>query len=291
MSGPIDGGPGMRASADELEAYLAPDESLLDGVPGAVFDDGYRSTGSVGVTDRRVLFVADDGSYLDVAHDAVTSVRSRPRTAVTPSRAGLGTAAALGAVLAVFAAIGVLVLQSDLLAAGLASILLAVHVGGVAAAERVRRHGVDRRTLSRLPGTLGGRFDGRHPGRLDDSRSIAQATAGSADGGRELAILGVAVVGLSALVGLIALSGSLLVVPLSMSVLGGVGLTDYGIRRLRDPEAIEGGPRRERDVTIYLVDGRTVNLRVDGAGRFDRDLGALVRRTARRDASLELTGP
>lgn len=283
----------MRASADEFDAYLAPDESLLDGVPGAAFDDGYRSTGTIGVTDRRVLFVADDGSYLDVSHDAVSSVRSRPRTAVTPSRAGLGTAAALGALLAASAAVGVLVLQSNVLAVGLASLLLAVHVGGVAAAEWVRRHGVDVGwgANSRLPETLLDRIDSHGPGRIVGDRQLALAEAGSFDGARDLAILGVAVAALSALVGLIALSGSLLVVPLSISILGGVGLTDYALRRLRDPGPVDDERRRERDVTICLVDGRTVHLRVDGARRFDRDLGALVRRTTRREASVELTGP
>lgn len=267
----------MRASTNELRTYLAPGETLVDGTAGTLFDDSYRSEGSVGVTDRRVLFVSEDGGFQDVAHDAIYSVRSRPRRGLTYRGTAPALLAVLGGAIAAAAAVGVLVLAPR----PLAFVLLLASVGGVAGAERVRRRGVGDvwRPLERAKSEL--------VAALDDVEPFRGPTAKWSElGDDDLLILGVVSVALTASIGLVVVAGSLLVVPLALVALGGLALAEYGYRRRAERDPV-GGERRERDVSLHLVDGRTVHLRLPPGGRFDRHLSAAVRESAAPTVSSE----
>lgn len=268
----------MRASTNELRTYLAPGETLVDGTAGALFDDSYRSEGAIGVTDRRVIFVSEEGGFQDVAHDAIYSIRSRPRRGFTYRGTAPAMLAVLGGGIAAAAAVGVLVLAPS----PLAFVLLLVSVGGVAAAERVRRRGVvaEWRTVERAKAELQGALD-------DVELFRGPAAKWSELGDDDLLTLGVVSVALTATIGLIAVAGSLLVVPLTLVILGGIALAEYGHRRGNERDAVERVRPRERDVSIHLVDGRTVHLRLPPGGRFDRRLSAAVRESATPTASPE----
>lgn len=292
--------PHMRAPANEFREYLAPGESVVDAGTGTLLDDSRRREGSIGVTDRRVLFVAEDGGYVDVAQSCISSIRSHPRTTVSSEEARYRLVAAAGALLAVAAVAGAAVLT----ASALGTALFLVGVGGFVLAEHVRRSGpaVVWTTLEwvreRLPGRprvadpgspdLGG-FDrlGVDLGGLEGLRGRMR-DAGELDE-RELLTFAFGGVGLAALIGPVALAASLAVLPLALVALGGVGLADYAYRRERVLARDAGSRQREQEVSIHLADGRIVRLRVDAAGRIDR---ALSRRVGEeRRASADATSP
>lgn len=283
----------MRVSATEFEEYLAPGESVVTGSPGSLYVDAYRQDGTIGVTDRRVLFVSDDGGFLDVAHDAINSIRSRPRSTVTYLGIGHVLVALLGVLLAAFAFAGVLLLESSVVGA----LLGVLSVGGIAAAEYVRRHGV-RNELVPFEAT-GRRFSAAldrsgHRDRLDGvvedllGGTLAEAEP---DGYDELLVVGVASVALVASIGLVALAESLFVVPLVLATLGGGALAEYAYRRLRARDDVGRNRRLEREVSIRLVDGSIVHLVVGQDGRLDRDLSSLARESRRPEAAAEPTRP
>lgn len=258
----------MAASSDGLREYLAPDETVIAGEPGTLFDDSYRAVGAIAVTDRRLLFVSEEDEFVDVAHDAIYSIRSRPRREFTLRGIGPVLVAVLGAGLAVAAVGGVLVLDPNLPTL----VLTLATVGGVATAERVRRHGAGTE-WDTLDASIEAVLDA-----LEDVEVLRGPLGEVRDGGdADLLVIAVASVALTALIGLIAATESLLVVPLSLVAVGGVGVAAYGYRIQRERDALQGERPPDREVSVHLVDGRVVRLQVDPGGRFDRDLSAVVR--------------
>ena len=270
----------MRTSPGELEAYLVPDESVVAGTAGTLLDGSFQSEGVVGVTDRRVLFVADDGRFVDVAHDAVSSIRSRPHRGITYPGVGPAALVILGGGVATAAFVGALALEPGFLG----FVLLLATVGGTAAAEQVRRGGghavrqVAASTKSALLDALPGRE--RLPGPVERAGEDADP---------DLLVLGLVSVALTALIGLIATTGGLLVVPHALATVGGLALVEYGYRRERERDTAPSGRPLRREVSVHLVDGRVVRLRIDPDGRFDRDLSAAVRGSAATTANVELS--
>lgn len=280
----------MRVSATEFEEYLAPDESVVTGGPGSLYADAYRLEGSIGVTDRRVLFVSEDGSFLDVAHDSIESIRSRPRSTITYHGVGYVLAALLGLLLAAVAFAGIMLLEPGAVAALLGALI----VGCIAAAEYLRRRGEtlpSDRTRRRLSAALDRvglrrRLDALTEEVLGDVLADVEPA-----GYHELLVVGVASVALLAAVGLVALAGSLLVVPLVLATLGGVALTEYTYRRFRALEDVGRSRRWEREVRIHLANGSAVYLLVGPDARLDRDLSSLARVSNRPEPAAELTRP
>lgn len=288
----------MAGPSAEFEAYLAPGESVVTGSSGSLYDDPYRSDGSVAVTDRRVLFVSEDGGFVDVAHDAIDSIRSRPRSTIVYRGLGHALVALLGVLVAASAFVGALLVEPS----ALALLFGLLTVGGVVAAERVRRHGVGsiwerlraaseriptgapRRRISDVLDRLVG------PDRLDREGSVVDGPT-EADGDEDLLVVGLVSLALVGSIGLIVVVESLLVVPLSLAALGSLALSEYAYRRLRDQETVGRSRRPEREVSIHLADGSVVRLWVDPDGRFDRDLSAQARESARPEAAAELTSP
>lgn len=290
----------MDGPSRAVEGYLAPGESVVTWSSGWLYGDSYRSAGSIAVTDRRVLFVAEDGGFVDVAHDAIDSIRSRPRSTIVYRGLGAALVALLGALVAASAFVGLLLLESS----ALALLFGLLTVSGVVAAERVRRHGPGsgwerlRAATERVPtGAVRrrmseglDRFVGPdRPGR--ENPVLDGPVDGGADGDEDLLVVGLASLALVGSIGLIVVAESLLVVPLSLVAIGGGALSDYAYRRWRGREAVGRSARREREVNVHLADGSVVRLWVDPDGRFDRDLSALARGSPRSEVTAELTGP
>lgn len=257
----------MRASSNAFQEYLAPGESVVDAGPGTLLDDSSRTEGSIGVTDRRVLFVADDGGYVDVAQSCISSIRSHPRTTVTSEWIRYRLVAAAGVLLATTAFVGAAVL----LASPLGTTLLLVSVGGFVLAEHVRRNG---------PADVWAALDAvgqRIPGGHDGVRRLRGrvADAGAVDE-RELLTFAFGLLALAALIGPVVLAANLTVLPFAFVVLGGLAVADSAYRGERDLTGDGGGQRREREVSIHVAGGRIVRLRVDDAGRIDRVLSRRV---------------
>lgn len=261
----------MPVPSEVFEDYLAPGESLVDGTRGRVVDGGQRAVGAVGVTDRRVLFVGDADRFVEVAHDHVCSIRSDTRTTLT--RAGLAyPLVALGAGIVG----GLSFLGLVALAPGAFSLLFAaLSVGGVVAAEAVRRTnvGVDLDAVAALRRTLSRGGEGS----IRDLRDVRLLHR---DADNDAFVLGIGLLSLFGLVGLIAATGQLLAVPVALVSIGGIALAEHAYRRTQRLDAGGTSTRRERDVHLHLVDGRTVDLRVDAGDRIDRRLSGALRGTA-----------
>lgn len=269
----------MSRPTDGFGEYLAPDESVVASADGSVVGDAYPSTGSIGLTDRRVVFVSADGRLLEVATDAICSIRSRPRTMLT--RAGLGyrVVALVGTLVAVSAFVGTLVVWTSLLA----FLLVLLSVGGVAAAEAVRRSGldVDRDGIrARLEALRDG--DRGVAGTLADGQ-LLHRPAGERD--NDSLVLAIGLASPFALLGLVVLTGNPLVVAPVVLLVGGVASADFAYRRARHLDSTGRGSRRLRYVTLHLVDGQRVDLRVRDAERIDRELSAVARVAPGPDAN------
>lgn len=263
----------MSRPTDGFGEYLAPDESVVASANGSVVGDSYPSTGRIGLTDRRVLFVSADGRFLEVAVDAICSIRSHPRTRLTRSGLGYRIAALVGALVAASAFLGAMVLWPSVPA----FLLVLLSLGGVVAAEAVRRSGldVDRDGVRALREAL---RDGDRgiAGTLADVELLRRpGDAGERD--NDALVLAIGMVSPFALLGLVVLTGSPLAVPLVVLLVGGVASAEYAYRRARRLDSTGRGSRRLRDVTIHLVDGQRVDLRVRDAERIDRELSAVAR--------------
>ncbi|MDG5775484.1 hypothetical protein VB773_11455 [Haloarculaceae archaeon H-GB2-1] len=260
----------MSVSATTFEAYLAPGETVVEGVPGSLLDSASRSEGTIGVTDRRILFVADGDEFLDVSHDSIHSIRSTPQSPLT--QRGLSSLAVVGggSLLALVALLGVFLLRPS----ALVPVFLALYVAGVLGAEYVRRYGVDLHWVGGA--SAGGRSDTDH--RVFETDRLHRTIAKHADND-DLLVVALVVVALVALAGLIALTESLLVLPLSIVLLGGVGVSIVGIRRGRALKRRGIDRHDELEVSIHLSNGHVVRLRVEGDSRLDRELSGVARRT------------
>lgn len=272
----------MRVPANEFQEYLAPDESVVEAGTGALLENAYRTDGFVGVTDRRVLFVSDEDGFVGVSQDGIHSIRSRSGTTAASHGTGYRLVSVTGALLAVLAFVGVLALG----ASGLASALALVTVGGLAGAEYLRRNGADTEwaVLTDLEEGLSTRLDdvGIPREYLDGARDID---------GQQLLILGTGLVALTAFAGLVAVTASLLAIPLTLVTLGGIAVMEYAHRRGRDAGRVERKRRTERNVSIHLASGRVVDLRVDSPERIDRALSRTAAGTAHDAPATTLSRP
>lgn len=277
----------MSVQSNEFRDYLAPDEAVVSSAHGTIVDDSFRSRGSIGITERRVLVVTDSDRFLEVTHDAITSIRSRPRSTFTARGIGSRLAVVVGAAIAIVGFVGVLGVQ----ASAQAFVFALATVGGAVTAEYVRRVGGGgewpasdevRGALTTDRGALGGVLADAGLSRSDGS--------GIESDDRPVYVFVLGAVSLVSLLGLVGVTGRLVVVPLVVVALAGVVLSDYAYRRKKAMDATGEGRRHERAVSIHLVDGRTVNLRVDSTERIDRALSGVVREPVEERAVTELQG-
>lgn len=263
----------MSVPSEEFRDYLAPDESVVSSAHGTVVDGSFRSRGSIGITDRRVLFVTDSDRFLDVTHDAIASIRGRQRTGYTTRGVGYRLAVVTGALIAVAGFVGVLGVQAN---AETFTFALAT-VGGAAVAEYGRRSSFDVEwpASDEVLGAL--TADRTALGEVLADVGFRRSEGADGDDAWLVFVPVLGAVSLVSLIGLVGVTGRLLVVPLVVVALAGLALADYAHRRTRALDAAGNGRRRERAVSIDLVNGRTVTFRVDSTERIDRDLSGVVR--------------
>lgn len=262
----------MPRPSAEFEAYLAPDETLVASVDGRFVDGDNRSTGTIGVTDRRLLMVGDSDRFETVAHDAVCSIRSDRRRTRTTAGLGYPLLAVGGVVVAVVSLLLAMSLGPSAVAIGLA----AAAVGGSVIAEWLRRASltVDPAAVDVGRAVLRGESS---VGRLAD---VGILTRGEGEG----LVIATAIGAQLALVGLVAATGSLVVVPLVLAALLALGFADAAARRARRLVASGAAHREERTIRVDLVNGQTVALAVDTEARLDRALSGVVREPLAADA-------
>lgn len=263
----------MSGPTEEFRPYLAADETVVETGRGALVDGTTRTEGTIGVTDRRLLFVADEG-FTDVRHDRIASVGSWPREHLTARGRGLRVLAAAGVVLAVLS----LAVQAFLTPAALGSLLALVAVGGFAAAEGVRRIGVD----VDWDAVEAAVHDLDPDPVLDDA--VRQRWESEYVYAHQFALVGATLVGAGAAVGLFVVAGSALAVALTAVALAGLAATDHAVRRILRLDRLGTGRRTERDVTVQLEGGHEVTFRLDPAERVDRVL-------SRRSTAESAEGP
>lgn len=264
----------MHGRPDAFEEYLAPGESLAYQAPGRMVDGSNRAQGHVGVTDQRLLFVADGNHFLDVAHDSITSIRSTHQSGFTAPGLGYPLIAATGALVTL---LGLLAIVG--LAPGAVGVALALAtVGGGVSAELLRRSdvSVDPRAVASVRRAVKGNVSSRRR----ELRGLRPFLHGPFEGSHHYAdglVLGAALLSLLALVGLVAAAGTLAVVPLVLISLAGFAVADVGFRRSRSLDDEDASRLTALDVQVDLVNGRTVEFRVDPDDRVDRALSAAVR--------------
>lgn len=252
----------MSGSTDEFQPYLAADETVVETGRGALVVGTTRTEGAVGVTDRRLLFVAE-GGFTDVRHDRIASVGSWPREHLTARGRGLRVLAAAGVVVAVLS----LAVQPFLTPAAVDSLLALVAIGGFAIAEGVRRTGIDVDWDA-----VQAAVRDLDPDSLRDDDAIRQRWQTEYVYAHQFALLGGALVGAGAVVALVVVAGSPLAFALTFVALAGLAATDHAVRRIRRLDHLGTGRRTERDVTIQLEGGHELTLRLDPAERVDRVL-------------------
>lgn len=268
-----------------FQEYLSPEEVLLETGDGFLVEGRSWTDGFVGLTDRRLLFVTDDGGFTDVDYEHVCSIRSQTQQTFTERGLRLRAAAALGGLLALVASLGAVVLASSALGGFLAITV----IGGVAAAEALRRTGIEvdwDAIAERLPGfdrgaRIGAATDGG--ARADEERDgglINQRWETEYVYAHQLLLLTAGILAVTAGIGLVALTGGLLVLALTIAAIAGLAVTDAAVRRIRRLDDAGGSRRHEREVRIELVSGRDVSVRFDSTGQTDRVLTQLASASA-----------
>lgn len=262
----------------DASAFLADDESVIvAGVPGTLINGTRRSTGAIGVTDRRVLFRSDDGRFVEVAHEAITSLQSRPSIRFTRRGRRCRVLIGVGGLVAGLSLLGVIALDSSVLAVA----LVGLAVGGAVGSEYVRRHGVPLPAADRTH-----RQSSRPMWAPASLRRLAWLTE---DRHGSIA-LGLALLAFLSMIGLVAVIGSLLAVVPTLGTLFGIAVVDHANRRRRILDAIGESRRRQQLISIHLADGRSLHVRVSDADRMDRELSGIVR-TGRPVGATRLVEP
>jgi len=239
----------MDAASVELRDHLTPGESVVDVGVGTLVQNARRTDGVIGITDRRVVFVANGDGFTNVGHDHISAVESRPRRTLTSRAVAYRLLAGSGVLLAVSVSV-ILVAMAESMLGG---VLTLWTIGGLALSVYVWMYGVE---IDWLPNRV--------------SALLAD------EGSKALLALGLGMLATVSFIGLVALTESLLVLPLTLVALCGIALVDDAYRHIRRLNRSDGSHRQERDVRIHLISGHTVHLRVNSTARIDYELSKVA---------------
>lgn len=257
----------MSRPAERLRECLAADERLT-AVHSVRLSEGSAWTDvALGVTDRRMLWLGDDGRFASLAIESISAVRSRPRT--TPIYRGIDAPWLFGsgAVAAVLGLLGVAVLA----ASALEPLLLLATVGGLAGAASLYR--VDDATdwpPAAAVATVVRQYD------LDGRFGVDEGSRADVDAPRRLLVGGSALLALAGFLALVVLAGNPLVPLFALGTVGGLAVADHARRRGADADRVELDWRREQEVSISTDAGRRVHIRTDPSSTLARELGRLA---------------
>ncbi|WP_225334395.1 hypothetical protein [Halomicrobium urmianum] len=231
---------------------------------------------SIGLTDRRLLCVADDGGFVTLGYDSICAIRSRSQTRRSYRGTDYGLLLGGGALLAVLGLVGVVALATS----ALVHFLVLGTVAGLAGVTYLRRNpaSADRESIAGLVDEMPVGVDGNDVLRrfeyreIDDAdvRAVLLITSGSV---AALSLLAAVVVASDALVGLA-----------TLALLGGLALVDYAFRHRDDADGVEIDRAREAELSIDTADGRTVHVRSEPSAGLGEALSRLAFADGESDA-------
>ncbi|WP_226023558.1 hypothetical protein [Halomicrobium salinisoli] len=266
----------MSPAPDQLREFSRPEEPLVTVHSGSVSANSRWRSASIGLTDRRLLCVADDGGFVTLGYDSICAIRSRSRTKRSYRGADHGLLLGGGALLAVLGLAGVVALATD----ALVHLAVLGTVAGLAGVTHLRRtpSSVDRETVAGLADEMPAGVDGtdvmqRLEYREIDDADVHWALLIASGSVAALSLLAAVVVASDALVGLA-----------TLALLGGLALVDYAFRHRADLEGVEIDREREAELSIDTADGRTVHVRSEPSAGLGEALSRLAFADGESDA-------
>ena len=257
----------MSPATDRLREYLVPEEPLRGVYAATLSDDSSPTEVSIGVTDRRLLCLSDDGTVLNVGYDSICAIRSRPRSTFTYRGNDYRLLLGGGTMLAVLGFVALVAFTGS----SAVPILLLATVGGLAATAFLSWTDdvADLATLDDVERRVAADVD------VDAVRRVRRALPDDVENRHLLLALSALVTALS-FAGTLAFAASPLVVLFFAPVLGGIGLVEYARRHADEFDGIEIARERARKVRITTDDGRSVRLETDQSSDIDRELSRLA---------------
>ena len=252
----------MAPSAEQLQGYLAPAERLVAVFDATLHETGTRRPVSVGITDRRLLCVAEDGRFVTVGYDSLCTVQRRAWTTRTVQGRDYRLLLAGGGLLTVFGGVGVVALATTLVV----PLLTLTAVGGVVSAAFLQRDGTD---------SMWNPAAGVGKPTLSAS-SPDPSTGESGPASPRLVLTGSAVLAVTSLASIILVASGGLVVAATLAVLGGTGIAEYAYRHRGDFDGMELIRRREAELRVSTDDGRTLRVRNDSCEELSRELSRMA---------------
>lgn len=258
----------MAPASDQLREYLVPEEPVRAVYAATLSDDSAWEAASVGVTDRRLLCLSEDGAVVSVGYDSMCAIRSRSRSRLTYSGNDYRLLIGGGSFVAAAALLGTVALA----ATPLVPLLSLLAVGGLAATVHRQRTATtaERTTVDDVAEKLDAAFDG------DDAVRRYRRHRSDRLGDQEVTPLTTGLVAVLAFAGLVAFAANPFIPFLVPPLAGGLALIDYAHRHRDELDGIEAVRRREREVEINTDDGRTVRLRSDPSEDIHRELSRVA---------------
>lgn len=130
----------MPPAPDRLGEHLAPEEPLIAVYAATLSENSTWKPVSIGVTDRRMLCVSEDGGFVNVGYDSIATIRSRRRTRRTYRGTDYRLVLGGGGLVAVLGGVGVIALATS----ALVPVLVLGTVGWLTAAAYLWRNGKHR---------------------------------------------------------------------------------------------------------------------------------------------------
>jgi len=258
----------MPPRADgQLGPYLAPEETVETVTTGRFAGAASWTDGRIAVTDRRLLCVDDDGSFLTIGFDEISSIAGRPRTSTRVRGTDPRLLVAGGLLLATVGLLGVVSFSTG------PGILVLAAVTGIALVAAVSAWQTDGDpSWTSMPTVTGGRTEHALAGQ-DRHRLGAVLPEWSRGAGPVvLGSWGVAVVGTPVLL----LSGGPLVLGVVLVTVGGIALIGFARRHQETLDGFEVTRRRELELTVTTTDGRTIALRSQPTEAIHQELSTVA---------------
>lgn len=257
----------MSQLTDQLREYVGSGESLEAVYTATLAEQSSRTPVSVGLTDRRLFYVSQDGLFGNVDYDSIATVRSQPRTMRTYCFDDYRLALGLGGFAAVAGFLGAVAVASTLIV----PFLLLAGVCGLVTAEYMRRHADD----------IEWRGEGEISERIEefDLREAIRRFRGDASGGADLyqlLLLASGLLAIASFVGVVVVTASVAVAVGTALLVGGLGLIDYAYRHRETFEGFEINRHHETTLNISTDDDRTLRFRIDPADDVSKDMSRLA---------------
>lgn len=257
----------MSQLSDQLGEYVGSGETLEAVYAATLAAESSQAPVSVALTDRRLFWIADEGRFGNVDYDAITTVRSQPRTTRTYCFDDYRLALGVGGLAAVVGFAVAVAVASTLLV----PFLLLAGVCGLVTAEAMRRHADDIEWRGKT--TVRERLD------EFDLREAIRRFRGDSAGGTDLyqlLLLASGLLGIGSFVGVVLVTASVAVAFGTALLVGGLALVDYAYRHRVEFEGFDIDRTSETTMIVSTADDRTLRFRVDPAADICKDVSRLA---------------